>query len=813
MPDTIPTRAPAADRRTAAQRLGNAMVMFVVTGLSLILLVYVGYGEGKRTYGEFHVAKVITQAGTVRTAMEAFLRDGLPIRQFVGFNSLTGPIVDSEYVDAVTALDTSGKEIFRNVDQKLSNVPRAPAEAMSGEETRRFSADGYTHVSVPLRSRFEAAGTLIVSSSDAVATRLVDGAFLPLTGVALLLSGLFAAGVATMQSLRNDIRTRWLHVAFAGVFLSMSGVVIWTLVSLYSEGAQDKARVLANMLAQRIGEIVQYDLALRDFVGIDTAFADYRKLNPDIAAVALIVDGNTQVHTDAARLGQAWAQDSRNYAYVISLGKSAQTGAVGIAVEVPREIVYRQVARSVKNFAAMFIASAFLAGLFLQVASSLQNLRRDEEAGEPDALRRAALRERAALSSVKPLFFVAVFLEHLTYSFLPQHMQQLAAAAGLSAGFASAPFMIYYLFFALSLVPSGHFTQRVGPRVSMNGGLILAGVGLLALILPIGFWGALAARAASGIGQGMLFIGVQSYILAIASAENRTRGNGIIVFGFQGGMISGMAIGSLLVTYLGPSGVFELAGILSFVTASYGFVLVPGGALAMGARQSIAAELRTLFRDVIQVLHHFEFIRAMFLIGVPAKAALTGVITFALPLLLARSQYKQEDIGQIVMLYAIGVVAASHYVTRFVDRSRRTVPVLALGAAASGVAMLVIGLNDWNDPAGAMLGGSFVTWVVILGVIAIGIAHGFVNAPVVTHIAELDLAKAIGVGSVTATYRFLERLGHVAGPILVGQLFVLMGVTPLVIALFGGVTCTLALLFLAPMGGTGGKSAQVESPA
>ncbi|MCC6471577.1 MAG: MFS transporter [Alphaproteobacteria bacterium] len=815
LPDTAaPDALSAHGAKGAARRVGNALVMFVVTGLSLILLVYVGYGEGKRTYGEFHVAKVITQAGIVRTAMEAFLRDGLPIRQFVGFNSLTGPIVDSEYVDAVTALDTAAKEVFRNVDQKLKNVPRPPPDALSGEETRRYSADGYTHISVPLRSRFEAAGTLIVSSSDAVATRLVDAAFLPLIGLALLLSALFAACVATIQALRDDIKTRWLHVAYAGIFLTMSGVVIWTLISLYSEGAQDKARVLANMLAQRIGEIVQYDLALRDFVGIDTAFADYRKLNPDIAAVALIVDGNTQVHTDPTKLGQPWAQDPRNYAYVIGLGQSTQTGAVGIAVEVPREIVYRQVARSVKNFAAMFIASAFLAGLFLQVASSLKNLRRDEEEiGGPDALRRAALRERAALSSVKPLFFVAVFLEHLTYSFLPQHMQQLASAADLSAGFASAPFMIYYLFFALSLVPSGHFTQRVGPRVAMNGGLILAGVGLLALVLPIGFWGALIARAASGVGQGMLFIGVQSYILAIASAENRTQGNGIIVFGFQGGMISGMAIGSLLVTYLGPAGVFELAGILSFVTASYGLVLVPAGASAPAARQSVAAELRTLFRDVARVLHHSEFIRAMFLIGVPAKAALTGIITFALPLLLARSQYKQEDIGQIVMLYAIGVVGASHYVTRFVDRNRQTVPVLVLGAAASGVAMLVIGLPDWSDPAGAVLGGSYVTWVVILGVIAIGVAHGFVNAPVVTHIAELDLAKTIGVGSVTATYRFLERLGHVAGPILVGQLFVLMGVTPLVIALFGGVTCMLALIFLSAVGGTGGKSAEVESPA
>ena len=58
----------------------------------------------------------------------------------------------------------------------------------------------------------------------------------------------------------------------------------------------------------------------------------------------------------------------------------------------------------------------------------------------------------------------------------------------------------------------------------------------------------------------MLFIGIQAYILAVASPEKKTQGAAIIVFGFQGGMISGMAIGSLLVNYLEPHGVFVVSG-------------------------------------------------------------------------------------------------------------------------------------------------------------------------------------------------------------------------------------------------------------
>ena len=41
-------------------------------------------------------------------------------------------------------------------------------------------------------------------------------------------------------------------------------------------------------------------------------------------------------------------------------------------------------------------------------------------------------------------------------------------------------------------------------------GLILAAIGVFAMALPTDFYIVTAARAISGIGQGMLFIGVQS---------------------------------------------------------------------------------------------------------------------------------------------------------------------------------------------------------------------------------------------------------------------------------------------------------------
>ena len=68
------------------------------------------------------------------------------------------------------------------------------------------------------------------------------------------------------------------------------------------------------------------------------------------------------------------------------------------------------------------------------------------------------------------------------------------------------------------------------------------------------------------------------------------------------------------------------------------------------------------------VLRNAEFLKTIFCIGIPAKAILTGTITFALPLLLGQHGYRPEDIGQVIMLYAISVVLASGLVSRLVDR-------------------------------------------------------------------------------------------------------------------------------------------------
>jgi hypothetical protein len=54
----------------------------------------------------------------------------------------------------------------------------------------------------------------------------------------------------------------------------------------------------------------------------------------------------------------------------------------------------------------------------------------------------------------------------------------------------------------------------------------------------------------------------------------------------------------------------------------------------------------------------------------------------------------------------------------------------------------------------------------------------------------------LGDAPVTAFYRFIERVGHIAGPLVVGQLFFISRQSPLVIGWLGIATLVCAIIFI-----------------
>ncbi len=623
------------------RRLSDFIAMFLVSILSLFLLLYVGFGEAQRTYEQLHYEKLMAQGQVIQNAMEKVLRAGLPLKQYVGFNTLCESILASDKsISVIIAYDRDKNPVFTSGGEFIPPFS-AQADSYGNALLPNFS-EKYLQVTLPLSSRFEKIGSLSLSVPRSVIRDRIEATFESLFISGAVLSLVFALFISTFKPHLKQRKTPWIQISFGATFIAMSILIVTSLVTLYSGGTQAKTKALADSLGYRLADIVSFNLAIKDIVGLDQLFFDYQRLNPEIEAAALIINDKVVIHTDPEQVGQPWNPEKNSYQYIVNLTPPGSIREIRTAISLPFDIVFKRTTRSIKNFAALFIASAFLAGLFLQLASSLPGQYwPDDEiltgTNNPET-------EETLLNLVKPVFFVAVFIEHLTYSFLPQHVDHIVMEGSISSTYLSLPFVTYYVFFALSLIPAGHIAAQVSPRRLMYFGMLLSALGLGLLALPDDIFMVILARAISGLGQGTLFIAVQTYILMTASPSKRTQGVSIIVFGFQGGMISGLAIGSLLVPYMGVRGVFLLCAAIGIAMAIYTLAMVPSIKQTVTGDSSLKSTMRELGRNMALVSRSMTFLKTMFLVGIPAKMVLTGVMIFALPLLSPRKNISRRTL-------------------------------------------------------------------------------------------------------------------------------------------------------------------------
>ena len=770
--------------------LADAATMAIVSLLSCLLLIYIAHGNTRRTYEKLIVDKVTAQAELVRSSMESFLRAGLPVRHFSAFAQLTKPMIDGDQLLSAIVVETmDGDAIFAAGDVSLRALPRAAdAQAPSGGPELR-SAPHLLQLVLPLRNRFENVGNLVLSMNRAKIAATIDQDLITHLIVGFLAS-LALGGLVYARGGAARTEKGWLALSFVVTFLAVFMLTMTSMLGVFTKGAQLKGRALTDSLGQRLDDVPNYGLQFNQFEGLEGILEDYRKLNPEIGAIAMVVNGKVAIHTDPTQIGKVWVAKADHFDFTSQLTKPGMSKTSAVIVEIPKSYIYKSIASSLKNYAALFIASALFAYVGLQLAQARQNARRrsaHKETGDHEST--------FAIDLVKPVFFMAVFVDHMCYSFLPQHIASFAFEDGVAGGANAWPFTAYYLAFACALIPAGYYSRYIGPRALIVSGLALVCAGLAAMVVANSIGLAVLARSAVGLGQGMLFIGVQCFVVTNTTLEHRTRANGVIVFGYQGGMISGMAIGSLLAGEMGAGGVFAMSASIAAAAALFAFWVLPKervsarsdmGALAMP--KVIWSELKVLLRDKY-------FLNTVTFIGLPLKATLTGVVLFSLPLLLSGWGFAREDVGQIIMLYSGSVLVFSALVGSATSDLRSCRMFLSVGGLTAATALFMLAFAGSGWVASLAYAGVVQISIVIAGAILLGAAHGMSNAPVVTYISEAPSAATIGGTATAASYRLIERVGHTLGPVIAGQLMIASAQSSMFLAWIGASLVVMVAMF------------------
>lgn len=347
------------------------------------------------------------------------------------------------------------------------------------------------------------------------------------------------------------------------------------------------------------------------------------------------------------------------------------------------------------------------------------------------------------------IIWLTVFIDLVGFGIvmpiLPYYAQRFGAH-GMGYGALVGAFSLMQ-FLATALL--GRLSDRIGRRPILLATMLLNAAGYVLFAFAPSYWLLLLARLVSGFAGGNISA-AQAYVADITTAEDRSKGMGLIGMAFGLGFIFGPAIGGVAV-HFGHAVPGLVAAALSLINLVSTYLILP---------ESLKEEHRAArdpwpFRHMAEALAHPE-LRALMLVWAIAPFAFSGY-TVALPLWSAATlAWKEQELS--VFFIVVGLVAAVvqgglfRVLTRqFGDRS-----LLVTGMVGMAISIGVVPFLATTH--------ALYAWTVVLAF------SNSIMSPAAAGLVS-TFAGANEQGTVLGVAQSLAALGRFSGPAVIGAAY------------------------------------------
>lgn len=383
-------------------------------------------------------------------------------------------------------------------------------------------------------------------------------------------------------------------------------------------------------------------------------------------------------------------------------------------------------------------------------------------------------------TDIRLSLFLFVFAEELSRSFLPLYVRDMGSSVfGLSAEMIMAlPIAVFMACIAIASPYSGRLIERLGARRVFLIGLVPAILGYVMTGAAMGVADLVLWRAITGIGYAIVTMSCQSYIFGAIHEAKRAQGLGVYVGAVLTASICGTAMGSVLAERVGFRATFFVSAVLVMLAG-----LLVSRMLANTEAPAVADPPPR--GRMIRLFANWRFSVLMLFAAVPSKMALTGFLFFLVPVILSQGDWDVADIGRIMVLYPLVMVAVSPVAARLADHLGWRAGLVALGGLIGGGGLLVP----------LVIPG---TLGMMIAIIALGVSHGLSASPQLAMIPNVCWTECRNLGQthILAFVRFVERVGSTIGPLLAAAFIPLWGLSGAVVAL-GVLVLAMAVVFAA----------------
>lgn len=412
----------------------------------------------------------------------------------------------------------------------------------------------------------------------------------------------------------------------------------------------------------------------------------------------------------------------------------------------------RQTNRFIRNTIARATTRATTLGTALGTAPGLTL---------PDAGQPTLWREPAAYLIRLPLilFFLS---EAILRPSLPLFLKGIAPAQGepspdIQVGLAMSAFLLASL---LGIVLGARLCNRSRVKQVILLGVAVSALGTLGHVLVTTVWQAALVRGIAGLGYGIVYAAAQVYIVEHSDRTRRTSGFSLFFIAVVGADIAGPAIGGILADRLGVDAAFVMAAsalVLSFFTTLG--ILPSEQPLPKPPRPGVWAQLQ----PVGAILANRRYLALIAGMALPSKLLLNGGLFLCLPLAVVAAGGGAAAAGQLFMIYGVVVLFSAAWIARAVDRWNLVAPVVCTGTILSAFALALP----------ALIGGP---WALVLCVAVFAAGQAMSVPSQMSFLLRLTRHEQdrFGAATVIGQYRFMERLGSLAGPVIGAALLVVL---------------------------------------
>jgi predicted MFS family arabinose efflux permease len=368
---------------------------------------------------------------------------------------------------------------------------------------------------------------------------------------------------------------------------------------------------------------------------------------------------------------------------------------------------------------------------------------------------------------IRPAVFLFMFSMDLSISFLPLYMEKLyEPILGLSEDIIIGLPISFEMFFAgIMLVVAGIWMDRRGWREPFITGIICCALGAFLSGTATRGLEFIIYRGIVGLGYGLALMASQGFIFGSTSSKNRAQGISSLFAGVYAGSICGGAIGAMLAERIGYAAIFFVAACGMILPILFVILIMRGvsrRASRTVAPQGIVKET-TRLRNFLRFISNRNVFSLLLFNSIPGALCLVGFLYYVTPIYLNRAGTSQSNIGRILMIFGFFMIYVAPLISRYVDRSENKKAYIILSGILSGLGL-----------AAFFFFGGFITTAFVI--LMIGLSSSFGISSRTAFVLNLRITQETGVGESMGTYRALERLGQVLGPIVLGTAITMVGI-------------------------------------